>query len=111
MRECREETGYEVEPVRFAALLEEICEDPFIRETYPQYAHKMLHIFVCRLASNERVTPTEKDGWQVGEEWVALEDVHARNLLPAAVKERFMELIACEQAVFLGSSRIPYNHG
>ncbi|HRX58388.1 MAG TPA: NUDIX domain-containing protein, partial [Eubacteriales bacterium] len=51
VRECREETGYRVEPLRFAALMEEICDDPFIRETYPDYAHKMLHIFVCTLAS------------------------------------------------------------
>lgn len=110
-RECREETGYEVEPMRFCALLEEICEDPFIRETYPQYAHKMLHIFVCRLASSERAAPTEKDEWQVGEAWVAPEDVAKRNLLPAAVRERFLELITNEQAVFLGSSRIAHNHG
>ncbi|MEZ4628446.1 MAG: NUDIX domain-containing protein [Eubacteriales bacterium] len=33
-RECLEETGYSVEMVRFAALMEEICLDPFIREHY-----------------------------------------------------------------------------
>ena len=110
-RECREETGYEVEPLRFCALLEEICEDPHIREMYPQYAHKMLHIFVCRLASSERTAPTEKDEWQVGEEWVAPQDVIGRNLLPTAVRERFLELIMSELAVFLGSSRVSHNHG
>ena len=35
VRECREETGYTVRPVRFAALCEEICDDPLMREQYP----------------------------------------------------------------------------
>ena len=110
-RECREETGYEVEPLRLCALMEEICLDPYIRETYPQYAHKMLHLFVCRLVSDKRGEPTETDEWQVGEEWVAPEDVPGRNLLPIAVREHFLELIGSERAVFLGSSQIPHNHG
>ena len=110
-RECCEETGYDVEPLRFCALMEEICQDPYIRETYPQYAHKMLHLFVCRLASEQRGEPTETDEWQVGEEWVAPEDVKNRNLLPKAVREHFSELIGSEQAVFLGSSFITHNHG
>ena len=110
-RECREETGYEVEPLRFCALMEEICLDPYIRETYPQYAHKMLHLFVCRLVSTQRAEPTETDEWQVGEEWVAPEDVPKRNLLPLAVREHFLELIKTEHAVFLGSSFLAHNHG
>jgi 8-oxo-dGTP pyrophosphatase MutT (NUDIX family) len=60
VRECLEETGYTVEPLRFAALMEEICDSAFIRETYPEYAHKMLHFFICRLASRDVQKPTER---------------------------------------------------
>jgi ADP-ribose pyrophosphatase YjhB (NUDIX family) len=110
-RECREETGYTVEPLRFAALMEEICDSTFIRETYPEYAHKMLHIFVCRLASREVQKPTETDSSQIACEWVDLEEVKNINLLPKAVIAHFAELIESERAMFLGSEHIPVNHG
>lgn len=111
VRECLEETGYTVEPLRFAALIEEICDSAFIRETYPEYAHKMLHFFVCRLASREVKKPTETDSSQIASEWVDLEEVKNLNLLPKAVKTHFAELIDSERAMFLGSEHIPVNHG
>ena len=110
-RECLEETGYSVEPVRFAALMEEICLDPFIRKTYPQYAHKMLHIFTCRLVSTDRVEPTETDDLQISIDWVPLKDVHSLNLLPAAVREHFDTLTAGEFPLYLGTSFLEHNHG
>jgi len=110
-RECLEETGYSIEPVRFAALMEEICLDPFIRETYPQYAHKMLHIFLCRLTSKERVEPTETDDLQIAIEWVPVEEISQRNLLPLQVKEHFAELMEGEHPLYLGSAYLEYNHG
>lgn len=111
VRECREETGYHVEPMRFAALMEEICDDPFIRGTYPDYAHKMLHIFVCTLASQKVSEPTETDESQVACEWVAINRISSVNLLPKAVKEHFSELLSEENGLFLGSEHIPHNHG
>lgn len=110
-RECLEETGYTVEPLRFAGLMEEICDSAFIRETYPEYAHKMLHLFVCRLASRDVKKPTEQDSSQIACEWVDLAEVKNINLLPKAAKTHFAELIKNEQAMFLGSEHIPVNHG
>jgi len=111
VRECREETGYTVAPIRFAALMEEICDDEAIRAEYPQYAHKMLHLFVCRLTFGERTKPTETDESQIACEWVAIEDIPARNLLPKTVKAHFRELLNADTAVFLGSEHVPFNHG
>ena len=111
VRECLEETGYTVEPLRFVALMEEICTSAFIRETYPEYAHKMLHLFVCRIASRTVLPPTEQDSSQITCEWVDIGDVNNINLLPKAVKAHFSELLENEQAVFLGSEHIPVNHG
>jgi ADP-ribose pyrophosphatase YjhB (NUDIX family) len=110
-RECLEETGYSVEMIRFAALMEEICLDPFIRERYLQYAHKMLHFFVCRLTTTNRVEPTETDDLQISIEWVPVEDVPQINLLPKEVCAEFARLIAEAAPMFLGSTYLEYNHG
>ncbi len=110
-RECLEETGYSVEMVRFAALMEEICLDPFIREHYLQYAHKMLHIFVCRLTTLQRVEPTETDDLQISIDWVPVEEVPNINLLPKEVRAEFSRLILEETPLFLGSTYLEHNHG
>ena len=110
-RECLEETGYSVEMVRFSALMEEICLDPFIREHYLQYAHKMLHIFVCRLTTTERVEPTETDDLQISIDWVPVEEVPNINLLPKEVRENFSRLITEDTPQFLGSAYLEHNHG
>ena len=49
VRECLEETGYRVHPVRLIAVCEEIWNDAERRQKYPEYAHRMLHIFLCTL--------------------------------------------------------------
>ncbi len=110
-RECLEETGYSVEPVRFAALMEEICLDPFILEHYAEYAHKMLHIFVCKLASEAKVAPTEIDDSQVAIEWVPLANVASMNLLPKQVKAYFLNLADGVSPLYLGTSYLEHNHG
>lgn len=110
-RECLEETGYSIEPVRFCALMEEICLDSFIREQYAQYAHKMLHLFICKLQSEERVEPTETDESQIAIEWVPVADVPKIKLLPKEVCAAFPRLIAEETPLFLGSVYLEHNHG
>ena len=110
-RECLEETGYTVEPVKFAALMEEICRDPFILENYAQYAHKMLHIFVCKLASEKVVPPSETDDAQIACEWIPLESVSSLNLLPTQVKAYFQNLTDGVCPLYLGTSYLEHNHG
>lgn len=111
VRECLEETGYTVEPVAFVALCEAICEDPYNREVYPQYAHKMYHIFRCQLCNHQYVEPSEKDSMQVSTEWIDISDLKTIRLLPKVVGDNIDELIRTESALFLGSEYIPYNHG
>jgi 8-oxo-dGTP diphosphatase len=111
VRECLEETGYTVEPVRFAAIYEEICDDPYVREVYPQYAHKLLHIFVCRLGSAEIAAPIETDEAQIALEWVALTELPRCRLLPRVVGENILRLIDETAPRNLGSEHIAYNHG
>lgn len=70
IRECLEETVYCVIPERFVALCEEICENPKTRELYPEYVHKMYHIFLCGLVDDIAKNPTEIDEMQVSSEWI-----------------------------------------
>lgn len=111
VRECLEETGYTVVPLSFAALCEEICDDVQLRKNYPDYAHKMLHIFICKLSDKPQMPPKETDQFQTGAEWIGFEGLGAVNLLPAAVGKHIKELIDGDRPLFLGSAHIAFNHG
>lgn len=111
IRECLEETGFTVNPVRFAALCEEICLDGGFREKYPEYAHKMYHIFICELVDHEKELPTEKDLMQVGSEWVHIESLQHIRLLPEVVGNNILDIITNSAPIFLGSEHIRFNHG
>lgn len=110
-REILEETGYEVIPDVFVALCEEICEDQYFRDVYPEYAHKMYHIFRCKVSGKPPVPPTEKDDIQLSTEWIDISDLRTVRLLPKVVGENIDKLINAESAVYLGSERIASNHG
>jgi hypothetical protein len=71
----------------------------------------MLHIFLCKLDSLERVEPTETDDLQLASEWIPVEDVPQINLLPKQVREQFGALIESEHPMYLGSHFLEYNHG
>jgi len=110
-RECLEETGYAVVPVRFAALCEEICDDFEFRQSRPEYAHKMYHIFVCKVIGKTIEAPTETDELQTGTEWVDVGSLESAKLLPKVVGENLQRIIVCETPLFLGSEHIQFNHG
>lgn len=111
IRECLEETGYTVNPIKFAALCEEICMDVRFREKYPDYAHKMYHIFICDLIDHEMKTPTEKDDMQVSSEWINIEFLQDIRLLPKIVGNKILSIIGNTEPIFLGSEHIDFNHG
>ncbi|ABW20381.1 NUDIX domain-containing protein [Alkaliphilus oremlandii] len=111
IRECLEETGYHVSPKKFVALFEEICEDVEVREIYPEYAHKIYHIFLCELARDTVESPTEIDTMQVGIEWVPVEDLHKIHLLPNVLNENIIKFIRDQIPMFLGSEHVQHGHG
>lgn len=111
IRECLEETGYSIIPKRFAALCEEICENPKTRELYPEYIHKMYHIFLCELANDIIKKPTEVDDMQISSEWVEIKHLDKVRLLPTVLNGNMEKMISNEIPLFLGAERIQYNHG
>ncbi|MGN1070540.1 MAG: NUDIX domain-containing protein [Candidatus Fimadaptatus sp.] len=46
-REVMEETGYTIARARLVALAEEISQDARDRAGYPDYAHRIMHIFAA----------------------------------------------------------------
>ncbi|MVX65705.1 NUDIX domain-containing protein [Clostridium chromiireducens] len=111
IRECLEETGYNVIPVRFSALYEEICDDPKTKELYPEYIHKMYHIFICKLKDDIKVKPTEIDDMQLKSEWIDIDNLNQIRLLPSFLNDNILEMINSEITKFFGSEHIQYNHG
>jgi len=111
IRECREETGYVITSIRFAALCEEICCDLDLRENRPEYAHKVYHIFLCSLSDDPQGVPTEKDGMQLYSEWIEMDRLQELRLLPTAVGKNIMNIVRGASPMFLGSEHIAYNHG
>jgi len=103
LREIREETGCEARIVRFAALAEEIYTDPVLCEQYPDYCHRMMHIFIA-----EPLTwgdPTEFDHQMEGFEWIPLEDTGSIELLPHGLTAALPRIFAGE-TVWIGSELV-----
>ena len=107
-RECLEETGLTVRPLRFLALYEEICLDPVLRSNFPDYAHKMYHVFLCRVEDVPPREPLERDLWQTGQEWVKTSLLPELRIFPSAVGEALPSLLEEFAAPrFLGTVLLP----
>lgn len=100
LREIKEETGCEAKVIRFAGLAEEIYTDPELCEKYPEYCHRMMHIFIAEPV--KWGDPTELDYQMEGFEWVALGDTDKIELLPHGLKAALPRILAGE-TIWLGS--------
>ena len=110
IRECLEETGYTVIPTRFSGLYEEICDDHKVRQLYPEYAHKMYHIFICKLKDGSIKEATEIDNMQIGSEWININDLNNIKLLPEFLNANILHMINNKESVFFGSDNILHAH-
>ena len=103
VREVLEETGYTAKVGRFAALAEEIHTNPYIREKHPQYAHRMLHIFLVELTDAPRQTPSGMDYGMEKSEWLPLEKLSGIEMYPPTLPARIDEVLNGSGAVWLGT--------
>lgn len=107
IREVKEETGYEVRVIRFAALAEEIYTDADVRQAYPDYTHRIFHIFVAELSSQERKLPTEKDFEMEESVWIPLAEVtELPELCPSGLQPVMSQVLETERPVYLGTEYI-----
>ena len=99
-RELLEETGVTVRPLRLAAIYERIASG---REDGAN--HKMYFIFHCQPEDVPTKKPTERDSYQIGMEWVPIENIEKCNLFPATVRLEMKRILAAKETIFLGSER------
>lgn len=105
VREVLEETGFTVRPVRFLALAEEIFTNRQMRERYPEYCHRVMHIFLAELVSQVPQAKAELDFQQTGSVWVTPEEAGELPLVPFQLRGRVAEVLASPSPVYLGSGR------
>ena len=108
VRECLEETGYTVTVKAFVSLYEEIYTSESIRESHPDYAHKILHIFKCGLANEIKIDPSEQDDGQLECVWLDINEIESIKLLPACVADHIHALIHSKTPLYLGSHFINF---
>ena len=111
IRECLEETGYRVKPLRLAAVSEEICTNEKFRAKYSQYAHKVFHVFYCELVNDIEEIPTETDTDQEESVWIPLNELSALRILPKVLGDSMREVLNGTAPLFLGSELIALSHG
>ena len=105
IRECKEETGYEIKPLKLIGLSEAICSDEKTRKNAPEYSHKIYHIFLCELINNELRLPTEQDSTQIGIEWIDINTLNEIRLFPSDFAEQIMNVLNGTVPVFWGSEQ------
>lgn len=105
VREVLEETGLMVEPLRFAALCEEIFTHEEMRYRFPEYCHRCMHIFVVRLLPGPVREKAELDFQQTGSVWVTPEEAEGLPLVPLQLQGRVREVLSASHPVYLGSLR------
>lgn len=95
IRECLEETGYSVIPVRFAALCEIVRKNRL---------HKIYHIFLCEIQNEKRLSPTHMDKTQVCSQWVDINSINSNTrFVPSVVGENIQGILNNTAPVFLGT--------
>ncbi len=102
VREVREETGFSVRPVRLLAVCEEIFGDAAIRRDFPEYAHRLHHIFLVERTDEARMSPQEKDFQQMGCEWLPWEKIGEISLCPRKIKACLGAILCGQNVLYLG---------
>lgn len=104
VREVLEETGLSVEPVRFAALCEEIFTNEEVRRRWPEYCHRCMHIFLVKVLPVP-AQDHELDFQQTGSAWFTPEEAESLPLVPLQLRGRVQQVLSASAPFYLGTVR------
>lgn len=105
-REVREETGYTVRIVRFAGIAEEIYISALMRKKYPEYTHRILHLFVAECTDVPRAVPSETDLYMDECVWIPIEQVKQMRINPEGIADHLEKMILQNEVFYLGTRMI-----
>ena len=106
-REVMEEAGLGIRIIRFAALAEEIHTNEALQRKYPDYAHRMMHIFLAEPDGEEPVQPVEKDWGMEESVWIPLNEVgNLPEVRSTAIQKSICEIVSSETPVYLGTEYV-----
>lgn len=104
MREIREETGYCARVLRLAALSEEIWTDEELCRLYPDYCHRILHVFHAEVLSDAPCAPSEKDMGMDRCVWIPIDDVAGlAETNPTYIKTELKRILAASGPLYFGT--------
>ena len=107
IREVKEETGNTVRVKRFAGLAEEIYTNEQLRQTYPDYTHRIIHFFVAEVCGDQRDPISEKDYQMEDSEWIPISAVVTLpRLCPSRLQPILQDVLRTNQPVYLGTELI-----
>ena len=94
IREVREETGYQVRVVRLAGVVEEIEPDEVMRSQFPEYTHRIMHLFIVEIVGQATDELLEKDFEMDKCIWFPITELDKLpEFVPHGIKERLVDLI------------------
>lgn len=109
LREVREETGIDIRILRFAALAEEIYTDEGLRQKYPDYSHRMMHIFLAQPVNETSGVPSEKDWGMEESEWISLDCAESLpEVRPMRIKDCIRRIVDGGETVYLGTEYVDW---
>lgn len=88
-RECLEEIGAEVEVGELLYVREYIGKNHEFRKNHGAF-HQVENVFRCTLPDPDQIGPgSEHDKKQIGLEWISLDELSDKRLLPEVIKPFF----------------------
>lgn len=104
VREVKEETGYDVQVDKFVALAEEIYTSNDLREKFPEYTHRIYHIFEASIINDKKDAPTETDFGMEESVWMSLNNIeHITENCSSYLKKLLRKLEHGNTPIYLGT--------
>ena len=105
VREVLEETGLQVQPLRFAALCEEIFTNESMRERFPEYCHRCMHIFLVKIVPGPVREKTELDFQQTGSAWFTPEEAEVLPIVPIQLRGHIRQALSSDSPIYFPAVR------